>query len=112
MCNCLKSMEMDSGQVETVARLLARRSVTGRFSPASPTGPFRSCCEMSVPFRYEKVTTGVKRHLLAPGTRSSSLGGRHRVGGAFPAMRGFSRANMRAFAEAWPDDGAIVQQPV
>lgn len=31
---------------------------------------------------------------------------------AFPAMRGFSRANlmyMRAFAEAWPDVGAIVQ---
>ncbi|MBX3196638.1 MAG: hypothetical protein KF850_10130 [Labilithrix sp.] len=34
---------------------------------------------------------------------------------AFPAVRGFSRANlmyMRAFAEAWPEVGAIVQQPV
>jgi predicted nuclease of restriction endonuclease-like (RecB) superfamily len=34
---------------------------------------------------------------------------------AFPAMRGFSRANlmyMRAFAEAWPEVEAIVQQPV
>ncbi|MBX3230648.1 MAG: DUF1016 family protein [Labilithrix sp.] len=34
---------------------------------------------------------------------------------AFPAIRGFSRANlmyMRAFAEAWPEVGAIVQQPV
>lgn len=34
---------------------------------------------------------------------------------AFPEMQGFSRANlmyMRAFAEAWPDAAAIVQQPV
>jgi len=34
---------------------------------------------------------------------------------AFPDMKGFSRANlmyMRAFAEAWPDADAIVQQPV
>jgi predicted nuclease of restriction endonuclease-like (RecB) superfamily len=34
---------------------------------------------------------------------------------AFPEMQGFSRANlmyMRAFAEAWPDEAAIVQQPV
>ncbi|AFE07330.1 hypothetical protein COCOR_07107 [Corallococcus coralloides DSM 2259] len=34
---------------------------------------------------------------------------------AFPEMKGFSRANlmyMRAFAEAWPDEAVIVQQPV
>lgn len=34
---------------------------------------------------------------------------------AFPELKGFSRANlmyMRAFAEAWPDEAAIVQQPV
>ncbi len=34
---------------------------------------------------------------------------------AFPGMKGFSRANlmyMRAFAEAWPDEEALVQQPV
>lgn len=34
---------------------------------------------------------------------------------AFPRMRGFSRANlmyMRAFAEAWPEEKAIVQQAV
>lgn len=34
---------------------------------------------------------------------------------AFPGMKGFSRANlmyMRAFAEAWPDEDAIVQQAV
>ncbi len=34
---------------------------------------------------------------------------------AFPEMKGFSRANlmyMRAFAEAWPDADAVVQQPV
>ncbi|NOK09847.1 PDDEXK nuclease domain-containing protein [Corallococcus exercitus] len=34
---------------------------------------------------------------------------------AFPEMQGFSRANlmyMRAFAEAWPDEATIVQQPV
>jgi len=33
----------------------------------------------------------------------------------FPAMKGFSRSNlfyMRAFAAAWPNVGAIVQQPV
>jgi len=34
---------------------------------------------------------------------------------AFPEMKGFSRSNlkyMRAFAEAWPDQGSIGQQPV
>jgi predicted nuclease of restriction endonuclease-like (RecB) superfamily len=34
---------------------------------------------------------------------------------AFPEMKGFSRSNlmyMRAFAEAWPDPEAFVQQPV
>ncbi|AXQ49672.1 MAG TPA: DUF1016 domain-containing protein [Pseudomonas sp.] len=38
----------------------------------------------------------------------------HDLKTAFPAMKGFSRANlmyMRAFAEAWPDE-AIVQQAV
>jgi predicted nuclease of restriction endonuclease-like (RecB) superfamily len=34
---------------------------------------------------------------------------------AFPETKGFSRSNlmyMRAFADAWPDEAAIVQQPV
>jgi len=39
----------------------------------------------------------------------------HDLRNAFPDMKGFSHANlmyMRAFAEAWPDEQQIVQQPV